>query len=214
MTPSIDSQHRGTTPSPKSVIHHRTPPSSNGSQVQPAPFNGRIIHKLAGKDIDIPYGVSSKRKLLRPHQLNRYHHLIWSFLKHDLGLETAQREVVFRLLRLYAYYTYVYPKAKQIAAEPGCSVATFWRTVALLEEDGLLTRVNRYIMREEAQISNLYLLGKLVLAIARMLYEHSKPFTQRWVQPLLAMPGRQFWSGIWKWDLAQCRAPPPSTWMR
>ncbi len=208
MSTSTNPRHRGTTPSPKPVIHHRSSPPEDDPKSQPKAFNGQIIHKLEGRDIDIPYGVSSKRKLLRPHQLNRYHHLIWNFLKHDLGLHTAEREVVFRLLRLYAYYTHIYPKAKQIAAEKGCSVATFWRTVAILEEDGLLTRINRYIIREKAQISNLYLLDKLVLALARMLSEHSKPFTQRWVQHLLEMSGREFWSGIWKWDLSKCRAPP------
>lgn len=201
-------QPRHTTSSPEPMIHHKATPSGHDPGTRSHWSKTRVVHKLDGHSIDKPYGVSSRRKLLRPHQLNRHHDLIRRFLAHDLALTTAEREVVFRLLRLYAYYEHVYPKAKQIAAEPGCSTATFWRTVALLEEDRLLIRVNRYIIRKKAQISNLYLLDKLVLALARMLSEHSKPFTQRWVQSFLAMSGRRFWSGIWGWPLPSCRAPP------
>lgn len=206
--PHPTSRRQPTTSPPEPMIHHKAIPSRKDPGTRSQWSKTHVVHKIDDQPIDKPYGVSSKRKLLRPHQLNRHHDLIRQFLAQGLGLTTAEREVTFRLLRLYAYYTHVYPKAKQIAAEPGCSVATFWRTVALLEEDGLLIRVNRYIIRKKAQISNLYLLDKLVLAIARMLSEHSKPCTQRWARAFLEMSGKKFWSGIWGWALSQCRAPP------
>ncbi|GAI35243.1 unnamed protein product, partial [marine sediment metagenome] len=73
-----------------------------------------------------------------------------------MKLTTAEREVTLRLLRFWAYYGNVYPKASTVAAEPGCSKATFWRTIALLERLGLMRRINRYVIRPHAQISNLY----------------------------------------------------------
>jgi len=102
------------------------------------------------------------------------------------------------LLRYRAYYGNVYPKEAQITLEPGCKKATFWRTIRLLKEQGLLQVVNRFVMRPHAQISNLYRLDKLVLALARYIAEHGHHFYEDWLQPYLSMPGREFWSQIFR----------------
>jgi len=121
-------------------------------------------------------------------------------------LTTAQREVTLRLLRLWAYYGYVYPKESTITSEPGCSKATFWRTIRLLEELGLVRVINRYVIRPHAQISNLYRFDKLLLVIARYLAEHGQAFQEKWLEPYLRLPGRVFW-GSWA-SCPESRAGP------
>jgi len=143
-----------------------------------------------------PYGVSSSQRVLSPQLLLKKYALVRECLKYPLGLTTAQREVVLRLLRYWAYYGNVYPKETTITEEPGCSKATFWRTVRVLEERGLLQVVNRYVIRIHAQISNLYRLDRLVVVLARYLAEHGVAFLEKWLTPALTMPGRLFW-GSW-----------------
>jgi hypothetical protein len=46
------------------------------------------------------------------------------------------------------------------------------------------------------QISNLYLLHKLLLVIARYLAEHGVQFFEKWLRPYLSMPGRSFWPSV------------------
>jgi hypothetical protein len=164
------------------MIHHNV-----------SPYNSKIIHYFHGKLVIPPYGVSSASRVLSPQALLRKFDQINIFLKSALGLSTAQREVILRLLRLWAYYGKVYPKEKQVTADPGCSKATFWRTIALLHNMRLLMVVNRYVKREKAQISNLYLLDKLVLAIAKYLSEHGHHFKEKWLQPIFDMDWRLFW---------------------
>ena len=173
-------------------------------------FKTRIIHKINGTSIDKPYGVPKARRILTPGLLNKQWDNIVRFLKHHVGLTTAEREAVLRLLRLAAYYPDVYPKASQIAELPGTSKRTFWRAIAKLKEMGLVTVVNRFICREEAQISNLYVLRKLSLAITRYLHEHSVHFGQAWLEPFLSMPARRFWQAIkkWPWTIGPAATPP------
>jgi len=121
-----------------------------------------------------------------------------------------------RLLRLYAYYGSVYPKAGTIAGEeeitpamlawraenglgpaPRSSTgsrATFWRTIKALEGLGLVETVNRFIVREHAQISNIYRLDRLILVLARYIAERRGLLAPRWLTPVLAIDPRSFWS--------------------
>jgi len=139
------------------------------------------------------YGVSSSNRVLTPGLLLKKFDYIRDYLQYTLGLPTAQRAVILRLLPLWAYYGSVYPKETQITKLPGCSKATFWRTIKVLESIGLIRVVNRYLMRPQAQISNLYLLHNLIVVIARYLAEHGQNFKEKWIRPFLIMPGSQFW---------------------
>ncbi len=165
-----------------SMIHHKISTSK-----------GRII--LFNREVmcSNAYGVSSSNRVLTPGLLLKRHDKVWECLRHTLGLSLAQSEVTMRLLRLWAYYGTVYSKERQITGEPGCSKATFWRTVKLLQELGLLRICNRYLLRPHAQISNLYLLHKLIVVIARYLAEHGTQFREKWLKPYLLLPGNVFW---------------------
>jgi len=194
------------------VAHHKNSPplsSKEGDSVYIIPnqraniarLKKEIVYKCEGKSIKCPYGVPSSKRMITPGKLRKHHMAIYSFLKHDLGLPTAEREAVFRLLRLATYHAHVYPKADQVAEAPGCSTRSFWRAISRLKGMGLITVVNRFILREEAQISNLYILRRLLLAITRYLHEHSVRFKQSWLKPILSMSGPRFWSEIKKWPL-------------
>lgn len=170
-------------PRSKAVIHHK----GRGSLE-------RIVLSYVSLSEIGRYGVSSSRRLIsRPLFIRRYDR-IREFLRAHLGLNPAQREVALRLLRLWAYYGLVYPKESQITREPGCSKATYWRTVRQLRELGLVQVVNRFVVRPHAQISNLYRLDRLALALARYLAEHGQKFRETWLAPYLAMGGRSFWA--------------------
>lgn len=186
-------------PDEKTLAHHKDPPLPSSKKVLARKPKNKIIHKINGTSIDKPYGVPKARRILTPGLLNKRWDDIVRFLKHHLGLTTAEREAILRLLRLAAYYPDVYPKASQIAEDPGCSTRTFWRAIAKLKEMGLITVINRFLIREEAQISNLYILRKLMVAIARYLHEHCVHFGQAWLEPFLSMPARRFWRAIKKW---------------
>ena len=152
----------------------------------------RIVYRVPG-EVGRGYGVSRARRILSPQLLLKKFDLVRKYLQYGIGLSTAEREGVLRLLRLWAYYGQAYPKAAQICGQPGCSPVTFWRAVRRLRDLGLVTVVNRYILRPHAQISNLYRLDRLVLAIARYLAEHGTKFAEKWLRPYLAMPGTLFW---------------------
>ena len=143
------------------------------------------------------YGVSQARRVLSPQLLLKRFDLIRQYLKGSLGLTTAQREVTLRLLRYWAYYGQAYPKEALVTREPVCSKATFWRTIALLEEMGLVHVINRHLTPFRRQISNLYRLDKLMLAIARYLAEHGQRFAEKWLAPALSLPGSLFWPSFW-----------------
>lgn len=174
----IDTSH-----SPESMIHHKSSRPIRS-------YNKIVYYRGIGKR----YGVSSSHRVITPGLFNKKYDRIRDCLELTLGRGGAQREVILRLLRLWAYYGYVYPKESMITTEPGCSKATFWRTIRLLEELGLIQVVNRFIMRPHAQISNLYRLDRLVVVLARYLAEHGVGFSEEWLTPALTMPGRLFWS--------------------
>jgi len=87
-----------------------------------------------------------------------------------MGLSRAKREIILRLVRFYAYYGKVYPKAKQVAEYPHASKRTFWRAIADMEKEGFIERNNRYL--NHLQISNAYRLDKLILLLVRYIAEH------------------------------------------
>lgn len=165
------------------MIHHKPPSLDN-----------KIIVSYQSIQRGDRYGVSKYYRVLSPGLLLKKYDLVRDCLASPLGLTRAQKEVVMRLLRLWAYYGYVYPKESQITEDPGCSKATFWRTIGLLKQLGLVVVVNRYVIRPHAQISNLYRFDKLLLLLARYLAEHGTGFLESWLKPILTMPGREFWS--------------------
>lgn len=175
-----------TVSSSNDVIHHKDL-TNNRSRIY-------VIYK---EKRFLPYGVSPAYRVLSPQLLLKKWNYVVGCLGGPLGLTTAQREVVLRLLTLWAYYGKVYPKESQITEDPGCSKATFWRTVRLLKELGLIDVLNRYVIREHAQISNLYSLDRLVMVIARYLAEHGTRFYHKWLEPLLRAPAQSFWSLGW-----------------
>lgn len=160
--------------SPDSMIHHKVSFSRKGNMIV-------SYSKYRCK----AYGVSSPRRALTPELLMKKHDYICGCLNRVLGLTIAQREVTLRLLRYWAYYGYVYPKESTITEDPGCSKATFWRTVKLLKELGLISVVNRYVIRPHAQISNLYRLDNLVKLIAKYLAEHTADVWPDWILPII-----------------------------
>ncbi len=187
----------------KMLAHHKGPLPFRKSQDLSVFNKTRVVYKIDGKKTKDPYGVPPPSRVITKGQLHQHHDLIRRFLKYDLGLPTAQREAVFRLITMATHYTHVYPKAAQVAQTLGCSKRTFWRAVAALREQGMITVVNRFLIQEEAQISNLYLLTRLLLAISRYLHDHSVRFQQKWLQPLLALPFRAARQKIqrWPWKL-------------
>jgi len=145
-----------------------------------------------------PYGVSPSQRVLSPQLLLKRFDQVKDCLEGVLGSPPGEREATLRLLRFWAYYGKVYPKAATVCSEPGCSKATFWRAIAHLRELGLVRVIPRYVIRPHAQISSLYLLDRLILLLARYLAEHGTRFWQRWLEPYLRMPGRRFWSMVYQ----------------
>lgn len=159
--------------------------------------NKQIFHYKNKEPCSEPYGVSLASRVLSPQALLRKFDHIRIYLKDCLHLSTTQREVVFAMLTLWCYYGKVYPKERQITDEAYCSKPTFWRTITLLRSHNLITVVNRYIMREHAQISNVYLLDKLVYAIAKYLSEYGYKSASNLFSTLCAMNGSLFWRTIY-----------------
>ncbi len=165
-----------------SMIHHN---------VSPYPLSKIIVsYKTLSSR---PYGVSRSRRVISPELLTKKYDYVRDCLKYVLGLTTAQREVTLRLLRYWSYYGQVYPKESQVTSEPGCSKATFWRTIRYLERAGLVRVVNRYVVRPHAQISNLYRLDRLVVLLARYLAEHIGHVWPDWLDPWFRLTWPEFW---------------------
>lgn len=139
------------------------------------------------------YGVSKAQRVLSPQLLFKRFDYIRDALKIVCGLTCSEREVVLRLLRFWAYYGYVYPKASQICSEPGCSEATFWRTIRKLRSSGLIEVINRFVIRPHAQISNLYRLDRLIVLLAKYLAEHIGHLWPDWLDPWLHLTWPEFW---------------------
>ncbi len=179
----------------KSLINSQLPLFSNSMIHHKGPLKPlKLVVSYKSNLRSRPYGVSRSRRAITSSLFIKKYDLIRDCLRNTLGLSTAQREAALRLLRLWSYYGYVYPKASQVSESPGCSKATFWRTVRLLRDLGLIQVVNRYIVRPHAQISNLYRLDRLAVILARYLAEHGTAFWEKWLTPALAMSGQQFWS--------------------
>ncbi|MBA7659674.1 hypothetical protein ES703_67661 [subsurface metagenome] len=138
----------------------------------------------------LTYGVPTERRLLSPGIFNKKFDRIRDYLV-TIDLTPSERQIVLQLLRLYAYYGKVYPKASEFSPLPGSSIRTFWRAVAKLEELGLVDRINRYL--HHLQISNAYRLDKLILILARWLAEHGYPFTDKFTLAILRLTDRSFW---------------------
>jgi CTP-dependent riboflavin kinase len=125
-----------------------------------------------------------------------------------LGFTRAKRDVILQLVRLYAYYGKVYPKAEQLAEDGYVSKRTFWRTIAHMEQDGLIERTNRYL--NHLQISNAYRLDKLILILARYITEHCHQVFTKHTPELLYAAGAHFWRAIWTVKV-RLRDPMPIT---
>jgi len=147
--------------------------------------------------------------MLSPGLLLKKHDYIIGYLKEE-RLTSAEREIAMHLLRLYAYYGKVYPKAEAFTEFRGCSKRSFWRAVAKLEESGLIDRINRYLAH--LQISNCYRLDKLVLCIVRYLAEHGSPDIPDYAHDLLKLIGASFWRTIGTLRV-RLRDPIPLTFM-
>ena len=190
-------------PDPQPLAHRNlSPPISLNNKKEREPGNSRDLYS---------YGVPMKRKLLTCELYNKRFDEIRHYLEQNIGLTLAERDGILRMLRIYAYYGRVYPKASQIADDfgnmvPGCSKRSFWRAIAKLREDGLIQVHNRYL--HGRQISNCYRLDKLILCLVRWLLEHG----QRYLN-LLSLPRElfdalhmaNFWRLIWcaKADLSK-----------
>ncbi len=179
---------------PNSMIHHKVYLSHSNKLIV-------SYSKRRGK----AYGVSRSRRAITSSLFIKKFDYIRDCLKDVLGLTPAQREVTLRLLRFWAYYGVVYPKESTVTDSPGCSKATYWRTVRLLNDAGLIQVVNRYVIRPHAQISNLYRLDRLALLLARYLAEHGVRFWEKWLRPYLSMSGSTFWPRFLSTDWS--RAP-------
>jgi len=147
--------------------------------------------------------------MLSPSLLLKKHHYIIDYLR-ILELTPAEKEITMNLLRLYAYYGKVYPKAQEFTEDRGCSKRSFWRAIAKLEDAGLIDRMNRYL--HHLQISNCYRLDKLVLCIIRYLAEHGSPQIPNFAHDLLSEIGVSFWRTIWTLRV-RLRDPHPLTAM-
>lgn len=157
----------------------------------------------------LTYGVPAPRRMLPPSLLLKKHDYIVDYLR-TTGLTPAEREITLHLLRLYAYYGKVYPKADAFTDCGGCSKRSFWRAVAKLEEQGVIDRINRYL--HHLQISNCYRLDKLVLCLINYLAEHGSPNIPHFAHHLLSQIPRSFWQTIWTLRV-RLRDPNPLTIM-
>ncbi len=194
-------------PVPNSVIHHKSFLSRR---------DNLIVCYI--KEREGPYGVSSAPRSIPPGLFLKRYDYFRQGLRVLLGLSPGQIEVTMRLLRLYVYYGAVYPKAATVVgedhptAEQTCwrasqglgepprrgeiGRATFWRTIAILKELGLIQVVNRFVIRHEAQISNLYRLDKLAIMLAKYLAEHTGHIWPEWLEPYLLLPWPELWESL------------------
>ncbi|GAI69152.1 unnamed protein product [marine sediment metagenome] len=131
--------------SPLSTAHHN-----------PLPYDLNKIYYKKGIELEKRYGVPQTRRILTMGMFHKHYHEILHQLVR-LGLETRERDAIFKLLELYIYYGKVYPKAADIADQAYISKRTFWRAIGKLREMGVVEVINRYIKHK--QISNLYLEG-------------------------------------------------------
>ncbi|MBA7523170.1 hypothetical protein ES705_15293 [subsurface metagenome] len=158
--------------------------------------------------------MPTSRKILTIELYNKRFDEIRHYLEQSIGLTLAERDGILRMLRIYAYYGRVYPKASQIADDfgnmiPGCSKRSFWRAIAKLREDGLIQVRNRFL--HGRQISNCYRLDKLILCLVRWLLEHGSRYLnlEKLARELYdALHGADFWRLIWSAKADLSKATP------
>ncbi|MBA7636694.1 hypothetical protein ES703_44315 [subsurface metagenome] len=193
-------------PEPQPLAHRNlSPPISLTDKKEREPGSSRDLYS---------YGVPMKRKILTVEIYNRRFHEIRHYLEQNIGLTLAERESIFRLLRIYAYYGRVYPKASQIADDfgnmtKGCSKRSFWRAIGKLEGQGLVQVCNRYL--HGRQISNCYRLDKLILCLVRWLLEHGSRYLnlEKLARELYdVLHGANFWRLIWSAKADLSKATP------
>ncbi|MBA7535968.1 hypothetical protein ES705_28227 [subsurface metagenome] len=155
----------------------------------------------------LTYGVPSDRRIITAGIIIKCFDRIRDCLI-MLGFTRAKRDVILQLVRLYAYYGKVYPKAKHVAEDGYVSKRTFWRTIADMEQDGLIQRDNRYL--NHLQISNAYRLDRLVLILARYIAEHCQQAFTKHTPKLIFIPAQYFWKAIWQVRV-RLRDPVPIT---
>ncbi len=147
-----------------------------------------------------PYGVPSPHRVLPQGVIFKRWRDVQAFYRVTLGLTKPQRAVVSELVRLWMIKGEVYAKASQVAEASNVGVRTFWRTISRLEGLKMIQVFNRYVQREWAQISNLFRMEKLIFALARFLAECGERNLGPMMARFLALPGREFWSRIWRVD--------------
>ena len=157
----------------------------------------------------LTYGVPPQRRIITPGVLRKRGNLIVDCLR-SLGYPAWRRSVILELVRLYAYYGKVYPKARHIAEDAYCSKRTFWRAIQQLEQDGFIERNNRFL--HHLQISNAYRLDKLILVITRYISEHAEHLFAKDAPDFVFQPGHIFWTLIWQVTV-RLRDPVPITTM-
>jgi len=155
----------------------------------------------------LTYGVPSERRIITAGVIMKRFDRIRDCLV-MLGFTRAKRDVILQLVRLYAYYGKVYPKAEQVAEDGYISKRTFWRTIADMEQDGLIQRDNRYL--NHLQISNAYRLDRLILILARYIAEHAGQIFTDFAIKLIGFAGSNFWKAIWTVRV-RLRDPVPIT---
>ena len=169
---------------PQSMAHH------NSSTSKPT------IYYKKGIEIEKRYGVPQTRRILTMGMFHKNHDEILNRLTW-LGLETRERDAIFKLLELFIYYGKVYPKAADIADQAYISKRTFWRAVGKLRELGVIEVLNRYA--KHRQISNLYRLDRLVVMIARFLAEHGHKIGNFGINLVSLLA--HFWQEIWSVEI-------------
>ena len=187
-----------TTATAETLAQHK--PYNHTLNNNPTPNAIKLLERLT-------YGVPAPRRMLSPSLLLKKHDYIRSYLT-AIGLTIAERDAAFFLLRLYAYYGKVYPKAYELAEDCHRSKRSFWRAIAKLEDSGFIDRINRYL--HHRQISNCYRLDKLVLCIIRYLAEHGCPFLDQFTQNIIHQTADSFWRIIYTLRV-RLRDPIPLT---
>lgn len=189
------------------VVHPFAPVKSINSQL-PLPFPDSVNTHSKPRNLVIRgnrdkvwrdtsyYGCSKVGRYLSPQFLLKHFDNLRDLFANNLGCTAGERECLFNIIRLWAYYGKVYPKAAQFSEYPGCSKMTFRRTIRKLVTLNVIVVIKRYLEPYRRQISNLLQLDKLLILIARYLAEHGVGFLEKWLKPALTMPGQQFWSQI------------------
>ena len=202
-----------TTTLSKEPIYCQPPPTKKTLAHRNDTISGSNPIRSQSTNLDLySYGVPMRRKILTVELYNKRFHEIRNYLAGNLGLTLAEREGILRLLRLYAYYGRVYPKASQIADDfgnmvKGCSKRSFWRAIAKLRDGGMIQVRHRFL--HGRQISNCYRLDKLILCLVRWLLEHSTHYLKLGTlakEHFNALHVSNFWRLIWSANVDLCKA--------